>query len=177
MGYYEVTDVEIRVRFVVSYVRIWCRGFALTLDRTLLRVGPSMLPGMTVLTVLLVATDSVAPHRMSSTRLMSPHTVLGGESVPIPAMHMACPSGRKKHFNRDDQKYRCHCNKTSHSRVAFVPNIRKAWVCQRYEGCGKEVDKGGRYQNAGAEMSRNKEKPMWDTELGETAGNDGKAAS
>jgi hypothetical protein len=79
--------------------------------------------------------------------------VIETQALVVGGVHMASPSRGKHHLNAHDNEDRRHGYQARHGRVAMVPKVGQAWIGERLEGGGQQVNEGCRDENAGTEVS------------------------
>lgn len=92
----------------------------------------------------------------------------GGEPSALP-LRDEVPRGAETHLeHRHDEDAR-ERNGARHGGVVLCPELGQAWVAEREEGSGEEVHKGGREEDAGAEVPDGEEEAA-DREAGHEEG-------
>lgn len=88
--------------------------------------------------------------------------VVQAERLVVSRVYVTCSPRGEEHLYRDHGKDGHHGDEAWHGRIALVPKVRQTWIGERFEGRGEQVDKGGRDQNAGTEVSREEEELVGD---------------
>lgn len=104
------------------------------------------------------------------------HVVLAAHPLIIGRMHVSCTLRREEHLNPNHNKDGYHGDQARHSRVAATPDVRKAWIRQRFEGGGQKMHESGGNEHAGAEVAREEEEVMRYGYLRDALDDDGEGA-
>jgi hypothetical protein len=109
---------------------------------------------------------AVAVHAVAMTPLVCrTRTVWGRVKTQVLVarrVHVSGPACSKEHLDADDDEDGRHGYEARHCGIALVPEVGKTWVGERLEGGGQEMDKGGGYEDAGAEVSGYEEELVGD---------------
>lgn len=97
-----------------------------------------------------VSPIAMAPPMMRARTVLA---VVEAQRLVFHGVDVSSTSGGKEHLNAHDDEHRRHGDEAGGSRVPFVPEARKTWVGEGFEGGGQEVDKRGCYEDACAEVS------------------------